>query len=190
MCKWRWDEEVPYEEIMALSEKMWKDMQRDLGECPTYSQRFFYVKTWLKNNMETTDEENLSVYSPLCFYTDRLSHMRASFNHDYPCCECCPLKWEKLAHDCDKGKKLTYEWRDKWKSCKATYKNAKYKGDSIFESAPLFEIIELHKDTRDDEEDFKKRRAAYVNYWRRMREPGKIDYEAMYKDWMLFPDWK
>lgn len=37
MYKWRWDEEMPYDKIMALSEKMWKDMRRDLGERPTYS---------------------------------------------------------------------------------------------------------------------------------------------------------
>lgn len=38
--------------------------------------------------------------------------------------------------------------------------------------------------------DFKRRKARYEDYWRRMRGPVTIDYEEMYKQWMLFPDWK
>ncbi len=177
--------ELTSEWAIKTSRNMWEDMRRYLGENPNAGARYGYVRKWFIGNLGYENGPN--IHSPLCMYADRLAkRYGAEPITTLPRCVYCPLKWEELSNPCDQNKVSV------WKTCRATYKNARYKDDWIYETAPLSEIIKLHNAGEKDDENYKKAKQREIEYWQRKRnfDHSKIDYEAMYKDWRVFPWWK
>ena len=66
------------EKAVELHRRMWSDMQRDLGDNPTFEERFDYKHKWCKEHFPN---EHIINNCFLCEYTH---------------CDCskCPIKWQ------------------------------------------------------------------------------------------------
>lgn len=77
------------ERALELHRRMWTDMQKDLGDNPTYEQRYNYKTRWLRTNFPYDCVEHNCF---LCEYA----------KVDYAECEdYCPIEWP--AGRCEDG---------------------------------------------------------------------------------------
>jgi len=78
------------EQALSYHRQMWGDMQRDLGDCPSPSDRVIYKSQWCIEH----GFDNLYNYCFLCEYVSGV-------------CEYCPIVWPE--EDC-KGKSNYGDW--------------------------------------------------------------------------------
>lgn len=115
------DVELMREEALRLHRKMWTDMQKELGDCPTTVDRLVFKREWVKKH----GYANVLYNCFLCEY--------AASNEDDRGCYCllCPIDWSPLSAN-----------RSSW--CTSSYRQAKScHNDSIHGNAPISEILTL-----------------------------------------------
>ena len=78
------------EQALSYHRQMWSDMQRDLGDCPSPSDRVMYKSQWCIEH----GFDDLYNYCFLCEYVSGV-------------CEYCPIVWPE--EDC-KGKSNYGDW--------------------------------------------------------------------------------
>lgn len=78
------------EQALSYHRQMWGDMQRDLGDCPSPSDRVIYKSQWCIEH----GFDDLHNYCFLCEYVSGV-------------CEYCPIVWPE--EDC-KGKSNYGDW--------------------------------------------------------------------------------
>ena len=93
------------ERALELHRQMWTDMQKDLGDNPTFEQRFNYKTRWVRRHFP---REFVRCNCFLCEY--------AKFNYD-ECEEFCPIEWP--CGRCEDGDYYdeeldTHDYSDSW----------------------------------------------------------------------------
>lgn len=108
------------EEALRLHRKMWTDMQKELGDCPTTADRLVFKREWVKKHGYAD-----VLYSCfLCEYVRNIRDRRHS-------CSSCPIDWSSLSAN-----------RTNW--CTSSYRRAEScYNDSIHGNAPISEILAL-----------------------------------------------
>lgn len=108
--------ELMREEALRLHRKMWTDMQKELGDCPTTVDRLVFKREWVKKH----GYANVLYNCFLCEYVRNRSHS----------CSSCPIDWSPLSAS--------------GSSCTSSYRQAKScHNDSIHGNAPISEILTL-----------------------------------------------
>ena len=80
--------ELTRERALELHRRMWTDMKRDLGDCPSLNDRIVYKCKWCKEYIEGDFILND------CFLCEYVEEMFP----DKDCVEVCPIKW--INDDC------------------------------------------------------------------------------------------
>lgn len=70
------------EEALRLHRQMWSDMQKELGDCPTYEERNDFKARWC---LEHTPENIPRANCYLCEYTTQIDGYKCRCN--------CPIVW-------------------------------------------------------------------------------------------------
>ena len=68
------------EEALKLHRQMWTDMQKELGDCPEFSDRLLYKSRWRKKRFPK-EEVNAD-----CFLCEYAAHKTGD-------CRGCPINW-------------------------------------------------------------------------------------------------
>ena len=129
------------EEAVFIEKKMWEDMKRSLGDCPSFIERCHFLKKWYKENFNK--QVNLFYERTLCRWSLGVSPSGRQ-------CVCCPVNWNKIAKIIPTMSDLYWEWEhdipydtpDRRCNCTDTYKNG-YRDQSVYGYAPISEILEL-----------------------------------------------
>lgn len=105
------------EEALRLHRKMWTDMQKELGDCPTTVGRAIYKREWLRKRG----------YTDVLFSCFLCEYARSEYDEGSSYCLLCPIDWSPLSAN-----------RSNW--CTAPYRRA---NDSIYGNAKISEILAL-----------------------------------------------
>lgn len=116
------DKVMTREEALRLHREMWTDMQKELGDCPTGSDRRIYKQKWLEKHGYT------DVWADcfLCEYAFNKCKDKGNY------CELCPINWLPLsANELD--------------CCISVYRKCKFQTyhNNIYRKAPISEILAL-----------------------------------------------
>lgn len=87
------------EQALELHREMWTDMQKELGDCPTYGERRDFKRKWIG---EKYPEEKVYANCFLCEYINGLR------------CSCCLINWGRdgeSRNSCEKAVGVGVDWR-------------------------------------------------------------------------------
>ena len=116
------DKVITREEALRLHREMWTDMQKELGDNPTPTQRIEFKHKWL--NARGYSEVECS-----CFLCEYARHDCAEN------CNKCPIDWTTLA---------TYGKDDRFLgTCRASCYDGVFAAKPIHRFAPISEILAL-----------------------------------------------
>ena len=86
------------EEALKYHRQMWSDMQKELGDKPSFGDRMDFKHKWCKEHFPNEEIE------ASCFLCEYVNH------HEYGC-DCCPIKWDdNYDDDCCSGDGVNYEY--------------------------------------------------------------------------------
>ena len=93
------------EQALELHRRMWTDMQKDLGDNPTYEQRYTYKARWLRTNFP---HDCVACNCFLCEYA------KVPYEE---CEDYCPIEWP--AGRCEDGswydeESAKWDYSDNW----------------------------------------------------------------------------
>lgn len=108
--------ELTRERALELHRQMWTDMQKDLGDNPTYEQRYHYKARWIHTNLPYND---IACNCFLCEYA------KVSYEE---CEDYCPIEWP--AGRCEDG-----SWYDE--------ESAKWDYSDSWTHMPISRLLEL-----------------------------------------------
>lgn len=88
---------------LELFRQQWTDMQKELGDCPSKSERSAFKYRWINKHM-TGDDRVVSSYCFLCEYgTQRQREVIRQNLADKSkafACDFCPIDWQSPSGDC------------------------------------------------------------------------------------------
>ena len=86
------------EEALKYHRQMWTDMQKELGDKPSFGDRMVFKHKWCKEHFPN---EEIDASCFLCEYV----------NHHEDGCDYCPIKWDdNYDDDCCMGGGVNYEY--------------------------------------------------------------------------------
>lgn len=86
---------------LELHREMWTDMQKELGDCPSYGERRDFKRKWV---CQRFPRETVSANCFLCGYVD------ANLSR----CSYCPINWGRdgeAGNSCEKAMSPGVDWR-------------------------------------------------------------------------------
>ena len=86
------------EEAVRLFHEQWSDMQKELGDCPSYRERLIFKRDWCEKRFPG---ETICAY---CFLCEYMRH-KAS----YSTCNFCPIVWP--LDECSSSSIIGTNWR-------------------------------------------------------------------------------
>ena len=99
--------ELTKEEALSYHRQMWSDMQRDLGDCPTRSERCKYKAHWI--NEHFSDERHIINDCLLCEYVHGIMKEKFRVGWSYVHCgNYCPIRW--ICGRCEDSCKNERNW--------------------------------------------------------------------------------
>jgi len=86
------------EEALRLHRQMWSDMKEALGDCPSFTDRYYFKEGWcLEHTPECIPENN-------CYLCQYISEVGDS-------CSSCPIDWGAGPHGCNcVGSRVDYRY--------------------------------------------------------------------------------
>ena len=100
--------ELTKEEALRLHRQMWSNMRDELGDNPSWDERWEFKRDWIAKHFPLS---NVTHYCFLCEYA-----IHEDGNHEYVCyavCAYCPLKWtaKHVKNTCEGGILSGRDWR-------------------------------------------------------------------------------
>ena len=95
------------EQALRLHREMWTDMQKELGDCPTYGKRRDFKRKWMHQRFP------FKVVLSNCFLCEYANLILCEFS-GLRRCSYCPINWGKngeLGNFCEKTVGVGIDWR-------------------------------------------------------------------------------
>lgn len=126
-------QKMTLENALKYHVEMWSDMQRDLGDNPSYKMRAYYKDNWCRKWIKEHPEYKCSYrINADCFLCEYITSNNLT-------CSVCPVVWDSLAENPTKEKVDDFLFHPEAISCCSQYGNM----GSIHAYAPISEILNL-----------------------------------------------